>query len=93
MTQALALRSMLARAGHTVAAALVGRSARRRIPGFFRQKIEVPIYSFASPNFVADDECRAIRLGSSVWRNTALVGAFRHSLRRIDAALAAYPGK
>ena len=52
MTQALALQTMLERAGHSVCGVLVGRSAHRAIPAFFLDAIAAPVTSFDSPNFL-----------------------------------------
>lgn len=87
MTQALALRSMLTRAGHQLTGVLIGRSSQRAVPAFFQDKIAAPITEFASPNFVADPQNRAIRLGATVARNLRMLGTFRDSLATIDAAI------
>lgn len=83
MTQALALRAMLRRAGHDVCQVLVGRSARREVPAFFARKIDAPVAFFESPNFVCDPHDGAIRLRPTLAR------AVRHSprLRRSLAVL------
>lgn len=87
MTQALALRAMLRRAGHRVAQVLVGRSARRTVPDFFLEKIDAPVRYFESPNFVCDGGDRAVRLGSTLWHAVRRSPHLRRSLREIDTAM------
>ncbi len=87
MTQALALRSMLARAGHRLTGVLLGRSSARAVPAFFRDRIEAPVTEFASPNFVTDPQHRGVRWGATLWQNLRSLRAFRRSLAVIDAAL------
>ena len=89
MTQALAMRGLLASAGHEVVSVLMGRSARREVPGFFTRKIGAPVTCFDSPNFVCDGRDRAVRLWPTVVRNLRRAGAFRRSLRTIEAAVRA----
>lgn len=87
MTQALALRSMLASAGHRVTAVLVGRSARREVPRFFLEKIGAPVTYFRSPNFVTDGAEKSVRVLPSLLQNGRELPAFRESLRVIDEAV------
>ncbi len=86
MTQALALGSVLRRAGHRVTGVLMGQSAQREVPGFFLEKIDAPVTCFESPNFVADARHRSVRMLSTLWHNAGRVGRFRESLHTIDTA-------
>jgi len=61
LTQALALGRLLRDAGHRVPRVVVGQSDRRRVPGFFAEKIEAPLSFIQSPNFVADADNRTVR--------------------------------
>jgi uncharacterized protein (TIGR00661 family) len=54
MTQALALRDLLAARGHTVCGVLVGRSEGRKVPDFFADGIGAPTFLYDSPNFAYD---------------------------------------
>ncbi len=67
MTQAVALRDMLVRRGHTVVEALVGCSRRRQIPAFFFERIRCPVRSFESPNFVVANDRRILIARSVVY--------------------------
>ena len=90
MTQALALKAILKGAGHRVAAALVGRSARREVPAFFLDGLGVPVHFFQSPNFVADAATRSVRVLPTLVHTTRHARRFAESLPVFDAAFARY---
>ena len=52
LTQALSLRQKLMGEGHEIVGVLVGKSPVRRLPDFFFEKIEAPVYLFEIPNFL-----------------------------------------
>jgi uncharacterized protein (TIGR00661 family) len=79
MTQAIALRDLLTRRGHTVIEALVGRSGRREIPGFFARRIGCPVRSFESPSFIVARD-RGILIARSVVYNFARTLVYLQSL-------------
>ncbi|MFQ5570035.1 MAG: glycosyltransferase family protein [Rhodothermales bacterium] len=87
MTQALALRSVLARAGHRVCSVLVGRNNRRTVPDFFMRKMKAPVDYVDSPNFVCDHHYRSIRPLATLLHAARRLPTFRRSLQRIDAYL------
>lgn len=87
LTQALALRAMLRRAGHHVGSVLVGRGSDRDVPGYFRDKIDAPIHFFDSTRFVPDARSRSIRWGATVRSNVVRWRRFRESLALIDAQI------
>lgn len=86
LTQALAAAEMLRRAGHEVAGAVVGASARRCLPGFFADGLAAPIERVASPNFVAGRDGRIRPLATAAG---AVAGLPRYaaSLRQLAAVL------
>lgn len=84
LTQALALQRLLHAAGHRVVGALVGRSAPRAVPGFFRDRLEVPLTFLDSPHFVLDGARRGLRLGRTVLHNAARTHHFRRALHVLD---------
>jgi uncharacterized protein (TIGR00661 family) len=90
MTQALALAGILRTAGHTVAAALVGRSGRRDLPAFFLEKIGAPLHQFDSPNFITDAKEKGIRLLSSLTYTVRHAGRYMQSLEVIGSCLDRY---
>ena len=84
MTQALALRALLARAGHRVCSVLVGRNARRDVPAFFLRKIDAPVAYLDSPNFACDARNRSVRPLATLAAAARGGPRYRESLRRID---------
>ncbi len=90
MTQALALRALLARAGHQVCGVLVGQNARREVPDFFLRKIEAPVAYLESPTFTCDAHNRSVRPLATLLHAARRTPRFCQSLRRIDALLQYY---
>lgn len=90
LTQALALADLLRRAGHTVSAAAVGHSDRRRLPAFFLDGIGAPIITLPSPNFIADAAQRGVRLGATLAHTLARLGRYRQSARTLADLVATY---
>jgi uncharacterized protein (TIGR00661 family) len=80
MTQAIAVKDMLKKLNMEVCCVIVGSSSRREIPGFFKQKFDVPIVSLESPNFVTGTDNKSIRIGMTVWKNMLKMGAFNRSI-------------
>lgn len=89
MTQALAVRQMLAAHGHEVIHTLVGRSARRLVPTFFAEGMATPITCFDSPNFVTGNGDATVRMLPTVWYNAKRLVPYARSLRAIDAVVKA----
>ncbi len=55
--QAIEMRGMLQRHGHEIIACLVGKSPTRHIPSYVYKRMQgIPIETFDSPNFVAQDD-------------------------------------
>lgn len=84
MTQAISLRDMLVRAGHTLSCVMVGKSKRREIPSFFFEKIKTEVVSFESPNFVTDKKGKAIQILPTITENLKRTGFFLSNLKQID---------
>jgi uncharacterized protein (TIGR00661 family) len=80
LTQAIAAYEILIRQGHTVSCVIAGSSSRRELPGFFYRKINAPIVTVCSPNFVTDKKNKSIRVGKSIFKNLLSVFKFRKSL-------------
>ncbi|MEM6785837.1 MAG: glycosyltransferase family protein [Bacteroidota bacterium] len=89
MTQALAVRQMLAAHGHEVVHTLVGRSDRRVVPTFFEEGMAMPITCFDSPNFVTGDGDATVRMLPTVWYNLKRLVPYRRSLKTIDEVVRA----
>jgi uncharacterized protein (TIGR00661 family) len=84
LTQALSLQQKLAADGHQVVGALVGKSPARKIPAFFSEKIEAPVYSFESPNFLPTARNKQVNIAKSVVYNVARSHRYVGSLRYIN---------
>ena len=84
LTQAISLRQKLAGEGHQVVGVLVGKSPARRLPDFFSEKIQVPVYPFESPNFLPSAKNKQVNLGKSVAYNTLRLHKYASSIRYID---------
>jgi len=90
MTQAIALRNMLVKNGHEVGAALVGKSARREIPAFFYEKIQVPVTGFESPNFILDPKNKGLKIADTMLTNLFQYRKFFDNIKEIDRIVAEY---
>ncbi len=90
MTQALALKPMLDEAGHKVSAVLVGYNERRRVPGFFLNKIAAPVHYFDSPNFAVDANEQSVKVWPTVTQNLRRSPEFKESLDVIRTAIETY---
>jgi uncharacterized protein (TIGR00661 family) len=87
MTQALALKSILEAAGHTVSAVLLGQNSRRRVPSFFLDRIGLPVTYIDSPDFALDGKQQSIDVGATILLNARRGGDFRQSLETIRAEI------
>jgi len=90
LTQALALRSLLACAGHAVAGVIVGQNVHRTIPRFFEEKIGAPVHRVPSPSFVADATRRGVRPGATLWNGAQHLARLHERLSTIDALVKRY---
>lgn len=90
LTQALSLAELLRRHGHEVVGVLVGRSARRTLPAFFRAKIAAPVTEFEAPQFAFDSLNRSVSLLQTLLRNAApgRLRAFDRSMHLIRDRIA-----
>lgn len=84
LTQALSLRQKLADEGHRVVGVMVGKSPSRRLPGFFEEKIDAPVYLFESPNFLPSAKNKRVNLVKSVAYNAFRFYKYMSSIRYIN---------
>ena len=84
LTQALSLRRKLADEGHQVVGVLVGKSPARRIPDFFMEKINAPVYSFESPNFLPTAKNKQVNLLKSIGYNVLRLHKYTASIHYIN---------
>lgn len=79
LTQALALKGMLEKRGHSIVGLSVGQSSQRKIPDYFYQKVKCKVEHFESPNFITDKNGKGI----IVWRS--ILNGIRKSPRFIKS--------
>lgn len=84
LTQALSLHQKLTADGHQIVGALVGKSPVRKLPAFFSEKINTPVYSFESPNFLPTAKNKQVNLLKSVIYNFARAYTYIGSLWYIN---------
>jgi len=85
MTQAISLFEMLEKAGFEVAHVVVGRSSRRELPLFFKNRIKAVVTGIDSPNFVADKNNKSVKIGATITHNLAHFSQYMKSLRKLDS--------
>ena len=83
LTQAIALREMLTKNGHEVAAVLVGKSNRRELPSFFLKSIQSEVLQFKSPNFLPASKNKQTNIWKSVIYNLFKTGSYLKSIHYI----------
>ncbi len=66
LTQALALASILKRAGHSICKSVVTEGVDRTIPDFFQEGLETPIIQVPSGHFFVNQETRSIDWGRTL---------------------------
>ncbi len=62
LTQAVSLSDILSRNGHQIVEVLAGCSEMRQIPEFFFDRIQSPIRTYASPNFLKTADNKHFRI-------------------------------
>jgi uncharacterized protein (TIGR00661 family) len=90
MTQAVSLSQTLQEHGHQVAEVLIGKSNRRVIPGFFYKKIQAPVQSYESPNFLLSKNNKGIRLFPSIFYNLFRIRKYLKSFKFINKRIKAH---
>jgi len=84
LTQAISLRNILIKNGHDVTKVIVGKSEKRKLPGFFIEKINTPIVEVESPNFVTDKRNKRIRIARTIFFNLFYSRRYFNSLKKIN---------
>jgi len=82
-TQTLSMKAMLEQNGHEVVAVMVGCSPKRKLPGFFSQKINTEIIRFQSPNFLPTPKGKGSPLLISILYNLLFLPVYIQSIFRI----------
>jgi uncharacterized protein (TIGR00661 family) len=84
LTQALALKEHLTRAGHTVTGVLAGKSERRVIPDFVKERCEGLLATYVSPNLKIDRDDRGVSYLGTIVSGLLSTFTYLQSLRYID---------
>ena len=84
MTQAQVLKGILEKQGHSIEAVILGTSKRRKVPAYFFDSFQCPVYPFPSPNFITDSENKSIRIGATITENLKKAPLFYRTLKQID---------
>ena len=84
LTQSIALKNMLIKNGHEVAAVLVGKSKRRELPAFFVESMQLPVYRFDSPNFLPASRNKKTNMWSTIIYNLLKSPGYFRSLYFIN---------
>ena len=87
MTQAIALGQILRRAGHNIAATMVGRSENRIIPEFFKEQIQTPVFEFDAPNIVYNDNAKGMNLMQTLVSLLVHLSRYVRSLNFINESI------
>ncbi len=87
LTQAMALRRMLRKAGHQVEEVVVGKSRGQAVPAFFREAFDAPVTHVESPTFVSDGADRSVRPWATLLREAKRTPTFWRSLKVLEATL------
>lgn len=84
MTQSLALKEILSNGKYDLVGAIIGKSSRRKIPDFVRERLDVEIFEIRSPNFTTDAQNKGLDIMRSITFNLSLLPKFYTSLKEID---------
>lgn len=87
LTQAISMAQIVRDNNFELAGVLVGKSKHRELPHFFRQRINAPIKTFESPNFLPTPQGRSAGIAKSVAGNLSLVPRFIRSIAFIRNAI------
>ena len=87
MTQAIALSSILREAGHEVSRVVLGRSAQREIPEFFKESIGSEILELESPNFITGKDDKSVLLFRSIFVAITRIRTYLKSIRRLNQVI------
>ena len=87
-TQALSMKDMLEHNGHEVVGVMVGCSAKRTLPEFFKANIKTEIHRFQSPNFLPAPKTKKNSILASVFYNALLSPTYVASLFKIKKVIA-----
>ena len=86
MTQAMAVKEMVEKAGHQVTGVVLGLGAHRQVPPFFASAMKVPITKIPTLDFSYKDN-RKVNLPATLAGIVRKIPAYWRGLRAIKAAV------
>src|SRR5277367_2599831 len=84
MTQAMAVKEMVEKAGHQVTRVVLGMGSRRQVPPFFASAMKMPITKIATPDFSYKNN-RKVNLPASLAGIARKIPAYWRGLRALQA--------
>jgi len=84
MTQAISLSQILRSNGHEIKRVLIGKSKQRQVPQFFFERINAPVSTYESPNFILTKNKKGIRILKSILLNLKKRKLFYNSIDFIN---------
>ncbi len=87
LTQALALDSMLRRAGHRVCGAVVSQGGEYEIPAYFAEYFSAPVVRVESVHFIVDSKSQSIHWPRTITANSGRLNLFAEAFSVISASL------
>ena len=62
LTQALALKEKLEKRSQEIVAIITGEDSKHKLPAFFKEQIDCPLFTIDSPNFIVDKQEKGIKV-------------------------------
>lgn len=86
MTQAIAVKEMVEKAGHQVAHVMLGAGQNREIPSYFASAIKAPITKIATADFVCKN-ARKVSMPATVANMVRQIPAYRRGMRALKSVV------
>src|SRR5262245_24913036 len=86
MTQAIAVKDLVEKAGHKVVGTVLGMGSRRELPAFFASAMNMPITRIPSLDFSVKND-RTIKLTGTIAGVIRNLPAYWRGVRRLRAAV------
>ncbi len=83
LTQAISFRNALKDSDYEVIGCVLGTTIDKKIPEYFRNSLNVPIWEVESPQFVKKDN-KSISISKTIFKNIGKVDTYINSLKQIE---------
>ncbi|MYF63289.1 MAG: glycosyltransferase [Rhodothermaceae bacterium] len=87
MTQALALASILRRAGHSICKTVVSKGGDSEVPSYFEEGLQSPVTQVPSGRFFVNKETRSVDWGRTILSNSFKWAQFNRSFAILSELL------